>query len=321
MAIPAALSSRVVTGRYGLGVIDGPDPDSEPELIPARGTIVFRPVGVKNITLNATGDDPITILLTEFLAVLDDEGFICTPKADGTPGERGLRLFTSNDPASSATGWKWRATPRIITPAGTVAVGAIDPFEFPLPVGTSELNLNKAIPPAGELPVTPDQATALVASAEAAAMEALGAVRRLEQVIEDGLPEGGGGGTPVPGPPNTLSIGTVATVAAGGAATATITGDAPNQTLSLGIPRGAAGGKGDQGNPGPANTLTIGTVTTGAAGSPAAAALRGTAPSQVLDLTIPQGAAGAAATGPKITAGPTEPLSPAVGDIWLDTSA
>ena len=48
-----------------------------------------------------------------------------------------------------------------------------------------------------------------------------------------------------------------------------------------------------RGHTGPANTLTIGTVTTGAPGSAAAASITGTAPSQVLDLTIPRGATGA----------------------------
>lgn len=44
-----------------------------------------------------------------------------------------------------------------------------------------------------------------------------------------------------PGPANSLTIGTVTTLDAGYAATAEITGDAPNQTLNLGIPRGADG--------------------------------------------------------------------------------
>lgn len=47
------------------------------------------------------------------------------------------------------------------------------------------------------------------------------------------------------GPANTLSIGTVSTVAAGGSATASITGTAPTQTLNLGIPTGATGAQGD----------------------------------------------------------------------------
>lgn len=47
------------------------------------------------------------------------------------------------------------------------------------------------------------------------------------------------------GPANTLTIGTVTTVAAGGSATAAISGTAPAQTLNLGIPTGATGAASD----------------------------------------------------------------------------
>jgi hypothetical protein len=89
------------------------------------------------------------------------------------------------------------------------------------------------------------------------------------------------------GPENTLTIGTVTTVAAGGSATASVGGTAPAQTLSLGIPRGATGATG------PANTLTIGTVTTVAAGGSATASVGGTAPNQTVSFGIPTGATGA----------------------------
>ncbi len=59
---------------------------------------------------------------------------------------------------------------------------------------------------------------------------------------------------------------------------------------------GPLGPKGDTGNAGPAgppNALAIGTVTTAAPGSAAGASISGTAPSQVLNLTIPTGATGA----------------------------
>jgi len=52
------------------------------------------------------------------------------------------------------------------------------------------------------------------------------------------------------GPANTLTIGTVTTVAAGGSATASVGGTAPNQTLSLGIPTGATGATGATGTNG-----------------------------------------------------------------------
>lgn len=91
------------------------------------------------------------------------------------------------------------------------------------------------------------------------------------------------------GPANTLAVGTVETLPAGSAATATITGDAPNQTLNLAIPQGADGSDGDDG---PANSLAIGTVETLPAGSAAIATITGDAPSQTLNLSIPQGADG-----------------------------
>jgi Collagen triple helix repeat (20 copies) len=54
----------------------------------------------------------------------------------------------------------------------------------------------------------------------------------------------------LPGPPNVLDIGAVITVAPGGAASATITGSTPAQTLNLGIPRGDVGAQGIQGDTG-----------------------------------------------------------------------
>lgn len=54
-----------------------------------------------------------------------------------------------------------------------------------------------------------------------------------------------GADSTIPGPPNSLRIGTVSTLPAGSQATASITGTAPDQTLSLGVPTGATGTPGD----------------------------------------------------------------------------
>jgi hypothetical protein len=104
-----------------------------------------------------------------------------------------------------------------------------------------------------------------------------------------------------------LSVGTVTTGAAGSNASASITGTAPNQTLSLTIPRGNTGETGATGAAGPANSLSIGTVTTGAAGSSASATITGTAPNQTLSLTIPRGDTGA--QGVTWTTAPESPTS------------
>src|SRR4051812_34405880 len=106
----------------------------------------------------------------------------------------------------------------------------------------------------------------------------------------------------LPGPPNSLTIGSVSTAATGAPADASITGTPPSQVLNLTIPKGDAG---DAGVAGPANTLSIGTVTSGSSPS---ATITGTAPNQTLNLVLQQGPAGS--TG---SAGPANSL--AIGTV------
>lgn len=97
-----------------------------------------------------------------------------------------------------------------------------------------------------------------------------------------------------------VTIGTVSTVAAGDAATASITGTAPNYTLNLGLPAG------QQGIAGVSPTITIGTVTTLPANASATAAIN----ANKLDLGIPVGPAGAAGGTSTLTIGTVTTLSP-----------
>lgn len=60
---------------------------------------------------------------------------------------------------------------------------------------------------------------------------------------DDGAP----GATGAAGPANTLTVGTITTLAPGELATVAITGTAPNQTISFGIPQGATGATGATG--------------------------------------------------------------------------
>ena len=123
---------------------------------------------------------------------------------------------------------------------------------------------------------------------------------------------------------SSLAIGTVSTLPAGSAATATITGLAPSQTLNLGIPTGpqgatgntgATGAQGPQGDTGPqgpqgsAATIEVGTVTSGTAGGTPSVTNVGTSGSAVFDFVLvpgdtgPQGATGAAGAGASVTLG------------------
>lgn len=113
----------------------------------------------------------------------------------------------------------------------------------------------------------------------------------------------GPAGIPGPaGPANNLSIGTVTS---GQNAAATISGNAPQQTLSLVLPQGPKGDQGPTGPqgpvglPGPANSLTIGNVSSG---QNASASITGPTPDQKLHLVLPQ--------GPKGDQGPTGPQGP-----------
>ena len=85
------------------------------------------------------------------------------------------------------------------------------------------------------------------------------------------------------GPANTLKIGTVEK---GEKASASITGEAPNQTLNLILPKGNKGEKGDTGEN---NSLSIGTVEKGTIPS---ATITGQAPNQILNLVLPKGDTG-----------------------------
>lgn len=120
-------------------------------------------------------------------------------------------------------------------------------------------------------------------------------------------PQGPQGQAGANAPVNVVSIGTVSTGAEGSSASASMTGTAPNQTLNLTIPRGNTGATGSTGATGPANALLIGSVTTGSPGDNAVASITGTAPNQILNLTLPRGATGP--TGSTGATGPANSLS------------
>ena len=138
-----------------------------------------------------------------------------------------------------------------------------------------------------------------------------------EYTLNFGIPKGNKGDTGASGSSGEATVVnptiTIGTVTNGDTASATITGDSPNYTLNLVLPKGAKGDKGDtgaagidgakgdkgdkgekgdtgaNGTDGVTPTLSIGTVTTGAAGSSASVTMGGTAPSYVLNFTIPKG--------------------------------
>lgn len=104
---PTNVGTGMVVGQFGLGVADGLDADKEPEVIPLAGVVTFTP-NVPYLPNPTSEPNAITIVTGAIAAVLDSEGYLCTPGPDGvSPFYRGIRLFATNDPDLSVENWTW----------------------------------------------------------------------------------------------------------------------------------------------------------------------------------------------------------------------
>jgi len=92
---------------------------------------------------------------------------------------------------------------------------------------------------------------------------------------------------------SSLSIGSVTTLAAGSAATATITGLAPTQTLNLGIPTGPTGNTGATGAQGNTGTFAVGSVTSVANSGTASVTNVGSSTAGTFNFVLRDGPTGA----------------------------
>jgi len=164
---PSVLSTGRVHGRFIIAVIDGPDPGDEPDVIPAKGRIVFK-ASIEYTTVGE-GADAVTMILAPVVGVLDDEGYLCTPHPEtGEPMYRGVVLTATDDPGMSVTGWTWSADYRF-DPSGTVTY-KIPAHSFELPsMADRDLSTLVKVPssPGYGLP----QAEGAALRAEAAAVE------------------------------------------------------------------------------------------------------------------------------------------------------
>lgn len=164
---PSVLSTGRVHGRFIIAVIDGPDPGDEPDVIPAKGRIVFK-ASIEYTTVGE-GADAVTMILAPVAGVLDDEGYLCTPHPEtGEPMYRGVVLTATDDPDMSVTGWTWSADYRF-EPSGTVTY-KIPAHSFELPsMADRDLSTLVKVPssPGYGLP----QAEGAALRAEAAAVE------------------------------------------------------------------------------------------------------------------------------------------------------
>ena len=89
MALPANVNTGLVTGRFVVGVADGPDADAEPDVIPAQGTVTFT-ASVPYLPNPTATPAPVTILKAPIVGVLDGDGYLCVPDP-GDPLKAGAR--------------------------------------------------------------------------------------------------------------------------------------------------------------------------------------------------------------------------------------
>lgn len=189
MPLSVNVSTGLVKGRFGSGVVAGPN--GEKLLVPARGRIDFEPVA-PYVPYPTGTPSAFTILRKAITGILDSEGCLCTPHPDypDVPGVRGLELYSPDDPQAGVQGWTWRGTPRFVNADGTRLHNTMDPFTFDLPYG-EEVDLVNVV----DMPQSPgigkEQAIILAASAQAAATSAAGSAEAAAEAarkVEGALP-------------------------------------------------------------------------------------------------------------------------------------
>jgi hypothetical protein len=288
--IPSNLSYGTVTGRFIVAYQDSDDSGSEPDAIPAAGSIFFTasPTLIKNALAEPA---PVSILPAVVEATLDSEGYLC-----GYGTTRGIILVATDDPQGNPVDWTWRVDFRLTDQTGTPL--SVAPFSFELPSDTT-VDLTVAAPvqsvngeyyivgptgPANELTVG---TVTTLAPEEDATVEITGASP--DQTINFGIPQGLAA---------TIEVGTVDTVESSDPATVTNSGTTSEAVFDFEIPRGVAA------------TIEVGTIDTVENGTPANVVNSGTSGEAVFDFTIPAGP-----TGPQGPIG----LTGATGIEWQGT--
>lgn len=169
MQLPTNIATGRVTGQFLAGVVDGADAGQDPDAVAAAGFVTFTP-SVPYLPDPTASPNPATILTTSVVAVLDNQGYLCTP-VEGTlePSYQGVRLIATDDTDLAVTGWTWNATYSFSTVAGQKL--AIPTHSFAVPSGgTVDLTTVVKIPSSAGIGT--EQAEALAASAQAAAISA-----------------------------------------------------------------------------------------------------------------------------------------------------
>lgn len=169
MLLPTNIATGRVTGQFLAGVVDGVDDDQDQDAVPAAGFVTFT-ASVPYLPDPTASPNPATILTTSVVAVLDGEGYLCTP-AEGSlePSYRGVRLIATDDTDLSVSGWTWNATYSFAAVSGQKL--AIPTHSFAVP-SDGVVDLTTVVKVPSSAGIGTEQAEALAASAQAAAVAA-----------------------------------------------------------------------------------------------------------------------------------------------------
>lgn len=111
--LPSPLSTGKITGRFIVGILDDNDSGERPNVIPAQGTITFK-ASIGYIPIFETAEGPATMFKPELVAILDDEGYLCTPDPlTGAPMYRGVYLVATDSPSVPVENWTWTVSYRL----------------------------------------------------------------------------------------------------------------------------------------------------------------------------------------------------------------
>lgn len=181
---PSNISYGDVVGQFTLDKIDSSDPDIDPDFVPARGEVFFT--ASTKYLLDATAvPNPATILRTTIRAILDSDGYLCTPTAptSNVPARRGIRLIATDDEDLNPTGWVWNVTYSLLD-VDDRQLGAPASHQLAVPAGETR-DLTTAIPPENAQTIGIPQAEAAAALSAAYALAAQQSAAAAEAALID----------------------------------------------------------------------------------------------------------------------------------------
>lgn len=179
MALPIPPNGKAV-GQFIAAIEDGPDAGAEPDIIPARGTVIFTAT-VTHVPVPGV-PAPYTFLPRNRKGVFDADGFLCTPVTNASGDiqygsddmpliqEQGVTLVANQIDGASVEGWAWQVSMRLTDEAGEWTQ-TIPPFNINVPA-SGEIDLTKHVGVPAAPVVGLEQAWTLVDLAEQHAREA-----------------------------------------------------------------------------------------------------------------------------------------------------